>query len=108
MEVTSKTLRGNITRHYIEAAKKQGMPEITTSCELVHVEGKDYRISYLQEDGSNFSIYDNGEYDYNGDICGKLMRPHDKRWVKKLVKEGTPVPFAKAECAEFYSLRFMD
>ena len=96
----------NILIYFAQDAIKKGMPEISykNSQTDLNPTGKEYRISFLQEDGKTFAIYSDGSYSYDGDIEGRLMRPHDRRWIKKLVRNGVVLEFAKMDWMEFESL----
>lgn len=71
--------------------------------------GLNYKFVYPIGDGKeSFTIYGDGGFAYDGEtqtIEGKLTPPHSKTWIRRMVKSGMEVDYAKMVWAEFYAVR---
>lgn len=107
----------NITTFYVEAVIRKGAPanlleRIAEAESAVYAEGgANYKIEFFLGDDSDderFTIYGDGTAAYdspNTSISAKLSPPHSKTWIRRMVKTGMEVDYAKMVWAECYSIR---
>lgn len=73
--------------------------------------GTNYKFQWLldNDDASeSFTIYGDGSFMYDSpalSVEGKLAPPHSATWIRRMVKSGVVVDYAKQDWAEFYCIR---
>lgn len=105
----------SIIDYFVEKAEALGISGLAAAMKGATIlaereSGSNYRIQYLiGDEGDDYlTIYGSGDFDceYGGKfVDGKLPPPHAKSWIRKLIKDGKPVDFARSEWGNYYGFR---
>lgn len=101
----------------VEAAIRKGAPTdlaekvSNATSDTFASGGINYKVEFWldEECAETFSLYGDGTIGYDGpsgSITAKVAPLHSKTWIRRMVKSGMVLDYAKQLWAEYYSIRW--